>query len=216
MSNNGKEGAPRRGRTALDPEAQEALRYLLDTEKSRLKSKRVAKRVVVDPFGEMYIGVPSSHEGKPSIEGRRYRKPNRMRNASQKLPIEGEGDTASSGMMYRTATSRMILGEGLGLVDGVLTWVGRRPSNRELGPNPVTHVKGDKGEKVEPVSDELGKINNFKYRNGEPHAHRIRYETPNGPTSKGICVHCGMAKEGKNWSAEADFITGEEHRQERV
>jgi len=44
------------------------------------------------------------------------------------------------------------------------------------------------------------------------HFHRWRIEEPNGPTSKGVCKVCGAEKEFKNWLADSDFITNEEHR----
>ena len=45
----------------------------------------------------------------------------------------------------------------------------------------------------------------------EQHFHRWRIEEPNGPTSVGRCT-CGAIKEFKNWLADGDFITNEEHR----
>ncbi len=44
------------------------------------------------------------------------------------------------------------------------------------------------------------------------HMHRWRIEEPNGPTSHGVCKVCGTTKAFKNWLAEGDFITNEEHR----
>lgn len=44
------------------------------------------------------------------------------------------------------------------------------------------------------------------------HFHRWRIEEPNGPTSTGVCKICGQTKQFKNWLAEGDFITNEEHR----
>jgi len=44
------------------------------------------------------------------------------------------------------------------------------------------------------------------------HFHRWRIEEPNGPTSRGVCKVCGAEKQFKNWLAEGDFITNEEHR----
>jgi hypothetical protein len=44
------------------------------------------------------------------------------------------------------------------------------------------------------------------------HLHRWRIEEPNGPVSRGVCKTCGTTKEFKNWLAEGDFITNEEHR----
>ena len=44
------------------------------------------------------------------------------------------------------------------------------------------------------------------------HVHRWQIEEPNGPTSAGICKACGARKEFKNWLADSDFITNEEHR----
>ena len=45
------------------------------------------------------------------------------------------------------------------------------------------------------------------------HAHRWLIEEPNGPLSHGRCKVCNAEKEFKNWLAETDFITSEEHRQ---
>jgi len=44
------------------------------------------------------------------------------------------------------------------------------------------------------------------------HYHRWLIDEPNGPTSRGVCKVCGVAKEFKNWLADGDFITNEEHR----
>ena len=44
------------------------------------------------------------------------------------------------------------------------------------------------------------------------HFHRWRIEEPNGPVSAGVCKLCGATKEFKNWLADGDFITNEEHR----
>ena len=44
------------------------------------------------------------------------------------------------------------------------------------------------------------------------HFHRWRIEEPNGPVSLGVCKVCGANKEFKNWLADGDFITNEEHR----
>ena len=44
------------------------------------------------------------------------------------------------------------------------------------------------------------------------HFHRWRIDEPNGPISRGACKVCGATKEFKNWLAEGDFITNEEHR----
>jgi hypothetical protein len=44
------------------------------------------------------------------------------------------------------------------------------------------------------------------------HWHRWRIDEPNGPTSLGVCKVCGTTKEFKNWLADGDFITNEEHR----
>lgn len=44
------------------------------------------------------------------------------------------------------------------------------------------------------------------------HAHRWVLESPNGPTSRGVCKICKAEKGFRNWLAEADFITSEERR----
>jgi len=44
------------------------------------------------------------------------------------------------------------------------------------------------------------------------HFHRWRIDEPNGPVSLGVCKVCGTTKEFKNWLADGDFITNEEHR----
>ncbi len=44
------------------------------------------------------------------------------------------------------------------------------------------------------------------------HFHRWRIEEPNGPVSRGVCKECGVEKQFKNWLADGDFITNEEHR----
>jgi hypothetical protein len=44
------------------------------------------------------------------------------------------------------------------------------------------------------------------------HFHRWRIDEPNGPISRGSCKVCGVTKEFKNWLADGDFITNEEHR----
>jgi hypothetical protein len=44
------------------------------------------------------------------------------------------------------------------------------------------------------------------------HLHRWRIDEPNGPVSEGVCKVCGATKNFKNWLAEGDFITNEEHR----
>jgi hypothetical protein len=44
------------------------------------------------------------------------------------------------------------------------------------------------------------------------HFHRWRIDEPNGPTSTGTCRECGATKAFKNWLADGDFITNEEHR----
>ena len=46
----------------------------------------------------------------------------------------------------------------------------------------------------------------------EQHFHRWRIEEPNGAISLGTCKTCGATKEFKNWLADGDFITNEEHR----
>jgi hypothetical protein len=45
-----------------------------------------------------------------------------------------------------------------------------------------------------------------------PHAHHWVIEEANGPQSAGVCKVCRQVKSFKNWLAEADFITNEEHR----
>jgi len=44
------------------------------------------------------------------------------------------------------------------------------------------------------------------------HFHRWRIDEPNGPVSMGVCKVCGESKEFRNWLADMDFITNEEHR----
>ena len=46
----------------------------------------------------------------------------------------------------------------------------------------------------------------------EGHFHRWRIDEPNGPVSVGVCKECGATKAFKNWLADGDFITNEEHR----
>lgn len=46
----------------------------------------------------------------------------------------------------------------------------------------------------------------------EQHFHRWRIDEPNGAVSTGVCKTCGATKEFKNWLADGDFITNEEHR----
>ena len=45
-----------------------------------------------------------------------------------------------------------------------------------------------------------------------PHAHHWVIEEASGPLSGGRCKTCGAIKEFKNWLADGDFITNEEHR----
>ena len=44
------------------------------------------------------------------------------------------------------------------------------------------------------------------------HAHHWVIEEAAGPLSAGRCNNCGAAKAFKNWLADGDFITNEEHR----
>lgn len=44
------------------------------------------------------------------------------------------------------------------------------------------------------------------------HAHHWVIEEASGPVSAGRCKRCGASKEFKNWLADTDFITNEEHR----
>ncbi|MFN0147426.1 MAG: hypothetical protein ACKVT1_13015 [Dehalococcoidia bacterium] len=44
------------------------------------------------------------------------------------------------------------------------------------------------------------------------HFHRWLIDEPNGPVSRGVCKVCGTTKDFKNWLADGDFITNEEHR----
>lgn len=44
------------------------------------------------------------------------------------------------------------------------------------------------------------------------HFHHWKIEEPNGLVSIGVCKHCGMTKEFRNWLQDGDFITNEEHR----
>ena len=48
------------------------------------------------------------------------------------------------------------------------------------------------------------------------HFHRWRIAEPNGPVSEGLCRECGATREVRNWLAESDFITNEEHRMTRA
>lgn len=49
--------------------------------------------------------------------------------------------------------------------------------------------------------------------NGAPaHAHHWVIEEAAGPLSGGRCKTCGEARAFKNWLADGDFITNEEHR----
>lgn len=49
-------------------------------------------------------------------------------------------------------------------------------------------------------------------RASEQHFHHWRIEEPNGLVSVGVCKLCGATREFKNWLADGDFITNEEHR----
>ncbi len=44
------------------------------------------------------------------------------------------------------------------------------------------------------------------------HAHHWVIEEASGLLSQGRCKRCGVSKEFKNWLADTDFITNEEHR----
>lgn len=44
------------------------------------------------------------------------------------------------------------------------------------------------------------------------HFHHWKIEEPNGERSRGVCKHCGAERFFKNWLADGDFITNEEHR----
>jgi hypothetical protein len=44
------------------------------------------------------------------------------------------------------------------------------------------------------------------------HFHRWRIDEPSGPQSTGVCKVCGAEKQFRNWLADMDFITNEEHR----
>lgn len=44
-------------------------------------------------------------------------------------------------------------------------------------------------------------------RTKDDHAHRWRISEPNGPTSEGICKHCGRAKEFRNSFEDVDSNT---------
>lgn len=44
------------------------------------------------------------------------------------------------------------------------------------------------------------------------HAHHWVIEEAAGPLSGGRCKTCGAVKTFKNWLADSDFITNEEHR----
>jgi hypothetical protein len=45
-----------------------------------------------------------------------------------------------------------------------------------------------------------------------PHAHHWVIEEANGAESRGVCKVCREVKAFRNWLAEGDFITNEEHR----
>jgi hypothetical protein len=45
------------------------------------------------------------------------------------------------------------------------------------------------------------------------HAHHWVIEEASGPFSPGRCKVCGASRAFKNWLADSDFITNEEHRQ---
>ncbi len=51
---------------------------------------------------------------------------------------------------------------------------------------------------------------------GTDHNHRWRIDEPNGTHSEGVCRHCGVTKQFRNWLAETDYITNAEHRIENV
>jgi hypothetical protein len=51
------------------------------------------------------------------------------------------------------------------------------------------------------------------FPNEARHAHHWVIDEPNGETSLGRCKRCGESKAFKNWLAESDFVTNEEHRQ---
>ncbi len=105
------------------------------------------------------------------------------------------------------------LGGNIGLnEDGHLAWVGPKPDPKTLPPNPVTHVTKFEPAGTDSSHNGLPEIKDFTYKNGEEHAHRVRYEEAEGATSEGICIHCGAHKTGKNWLSDTDFITNEEHR----
>lgn len=44
------------------------------------------------------------------------------------------------------------------------------------------------------------------------HAHHWVIEEASGPISSGRCKSCGAGKAFKNWLADSDFTTNEEHR----
>jgi hypothetical protein len=44
------------------------------------------------------------------------------------------------------------------------------------------------------------------------HFHHWKIAEPNGLISTGVCKHCGVTKEFRNWLSDGDFITNEEHR----
>lgn len=44
------------------------------------------------------------------------------------------------------------------------------------------------------------------------HAHHWIIEEASGPLSNGRCRSCGAGKTFKNWLADSDFTTNEEHR----
>lgn len=46
----------------------------------------------------------------------------------------------------------------------------------------------------------------------QAHAHHWIIEEASGPLSGGRCKTCGANKAFKNWLADGDFITNEEHR----
>ena len=44
------------------------------------------------------------------------------------------------------------------------------------------------------------------------HAHHWKIDEPCGTTSMGFCKACGATRAFRNWLAESDFITNEDHR----
>ncbi len=135
---------------------------------------------------------------------------------NSKKPVKKtyKGKSARSDSAQYFPGTGIRLGGNIGInEDGRPAWIGEKPDPKTLPPNPVTYVKNyELTPNASSSHKGLPKITDFIYKNGEKHPHRIWYEEADGPTSQGICVHCGAHKEGKNWLSETDFLTNEDHR----